>query len=58
VRLSAPSLESKEGVTFGGASVNAQGEWRPQVIEMAPSKSNRCDVHVPASSAVVVRLLG
>jgi len=26
VRLTSPSLDSKEGVTFGGATVTAQGE--------------------------------
>ena len=54
LRLAAPSLESKEAVTFGGASVTASGEWKPASIETLPTKGRNCIAHVPAGSAVVV----
>jgi len=56
VRLSAPSLESKSGVTLGGASVSPNGLWSPTLPE-AVSKSGRTpQVRVPAASAAMVTL--
>ena len=54
LRLIAPSLESKEGVTFGGSSVTATGQWKPALIETLPTKARNCVVHLPAASAVVL----
>jgi hypothetical protein len=56
VRLTAPSVESKSGLTFGGASVGANGEWVPQMSEKVRPRSGRFVVGVPAASAAVVQI--
>ena len=50
MRLAGPSLDSKTGVTFGGAAVDADGEWTEAKAE--PVTGN---VPVPPGSAVVIR---
>jgi hypothetical protein len=57
VRLSAPSLNSKTGVTIGGAAVEQDGQWRGRP-ENAPVIAGTCRVHVPAASAAIVKLEG
>jgi hypothetical protein len=54
LRLTAPSLVSRDGVRFGGAQVDAQGRWSPQSGERLRSDS----IALPAASAVVLRELG
>ena len=54
LRLTAPSLASKEGVTLGRANVSADGEWKPTSLEALATKNRECVVHVPAASAVIV----
>ena len=54
LRLSGPTLESKDGVTFGGSSVTVNGDWKARVLEPLESKGEVSGVHVPAASAVVV----
>lgn len=51
LRLSAPSMERKTDVTFGGTSVEPSGEWRAKQIE----KVHGGLLSVPRGSAVVVR---
>jgi hypothetical protein len=56
-RMSARSLDSRAGVTLGGAAVGQDGQWRGR------SESTRvihgvCRVHVPAASAAIVKLEG
>ncbi len=50
MRLTGPSLDSKTGLTFGGAAVAAGGEWTPGKAEPVAG-----DVSVPPGSAVVIR---
>jgi hypothetical protein len=57
LRLSAPSLDSKTGVTLGGAVVEQDGQWRGR-SENARVIDGTCRVHVPAASAAIVRLEG
>ncbi len=52
-RLLAPSSDSRSGVTFGGASVNADGRWTPTSAEHIHDAL----VTVPRMSAVVIRSL-
>jgi hypothetical protein len=54
-RLSASSLESKEGVTFAGAGVTARGEWKPRVVEQLGTSGGHCQIRVPAGSAAVIQ---
>jgi hypothetical protein len=51
LRLTAPSLTSKEGVHFGGAEIDAQGRWLPKGEERLESDL----VALPAASAAVLR---
>lgn len=55
LRLKAPSLQSKEGVTFGGSAVANDGTWRAQEIEVLHSREGHATVPVPAGSAAVLR---
>lgn len=56
LHLTAPSAESKTGITFGGASVDADGRWVPRLTESAALKSNRLVVTLPAASAAVIKI--
>ncbi len=53
MRLTGPSLDSKTGVTFGGAAVAVNGEWTPGRTEPVAG-----DVLVPPGNAVVIRSHG
>jgi hypothetical protein len=56
LRLSAPSLKSKTGVLFGGASVNPDGGWHPVRKEEAIVTEGKLRVGLPAASAAIVTL--
>jgi hypothetical protein len=51
LRLMAPTAESKDGVTFGGDSVDPEGRWKAN----APEHIRDGKVIVPKMSAVVLR---
>jgi len=55
LRLAAPSLDSKTGVTLGGAVVEQDGQWHGR-SEDARLIHGICWVHVPAASAAIVKL--
>ncbi|HEX7361172.1 MAG TPA: glycosyl hydrolase family 79 C-terminal domain-containing protein [Bryobacteraceae bacterium] len=56
LRLKAPSLQSKEGVRFGGSAVTTDGRWRAAgETEVFRSRGGRGAVHVPRGSAVVLK---
>ena len=54
LRLLSPSPDSKNGVTFGGASVDAEGKWMAKSREPIHGGS----VTIPRMSAVVLRSSG
>lgn len=56
LRLIAPSLQSKEGVTFAGSSVASGGEWQPHSEESLQSSGGRHTIRVPAGSAAILKL--
>jgi hypothetical protein len=56
VRLSGPSLESKSGVTLGGAGVSPDGLWKPTRLEEVGKTRRRLQILVPAASAAMVTL--
>ena len=56
LRLAAPSVESKTGITFGGAPVDTNGNWAPRGTESVALQSDRLTVELPASSAAVVQI--
>lgn len=54
LRLTAPSLESKSGVTLGGSPVSENGHWEPGRLEPVKMRQGCCDLQVPAGSAVIL----
>ncbi len=55
LRLTGPSLGSKEGVTLGGAAVDSKGNWQAKTTEkVSMLKEGGCRIHVGAGSAVIV----
>jgi len=56
VRLLGPTLESKSGVTLGGAGVSSAGLWKPTQIEEVSRTRDKWQVRVPAASAAIVTL--
>ena len=56
VRLSGSSLESKSGITLGGAAVSPAGIWKPIRIEKVSRTRRGLQVHVSAASAAMVSL--
>jgi Glycosyl hydrolase family 79 C-terminal beta domain len=55
LRLRGPSLESKEGVTFGGSAVDAGGRWSPTTTESLHVRGGRVAIRIPAGSAAVLK---
>jgi hypothetical protein len=56
VRLSGPSLESKSGITLGGASISASGLWKPSQMEGVNTTQRTLQIRLPAASAAIVTL--
>lgn len=56
LRLTAPSLESKPGVTFGGAAVQADGTWHAERGEEIRAANGSLVIRLPAASAAVVSM--
>ena len=54
LRLSAPSLESNSGVTFGGATVKSDGTWHADGEEKIRASDGRVSLRLSAASAAVV----
>lgn len=54
LRLSAPSLDSSSGVSFGGAVVKSDGTWRPDRGEKIQGSGGKVIVRLPAASAAVL----
>jgi hypothetical protein len=54
LRLSAPSLDSSSGVSFGGATVKSDGTWSPDWGEKIQSSDGKIIVRLPAASAAVL----
>jgi hypothetical protein len=55
-RLTAPSLESKDHVTFAGAEVSSTGEWAPAPPEKVILNNQTARLEVPHASASVLRM--
>ena len=56
VRLSGLRLDSKSGVTLGGASISPAGLWKPNLPEALSTSRRTLQVRVPAGSAAMVTL--
>jgi len=55
-RLKAPSMESKNQVTFAGAEVSANGKWKPKSPDKVTVDGGAAHLLVSHASAVVLRL--
>jgi hypothetical protein len=56
LRLTAPSLTSKDGVLLGGSAVSSSGQWSPGTPELLRVTSGEMEIDVPAASAALVQL--
>jgi len=54
--LKAPSVRSKDQVTFAGADVSPDGNWTPGTPEILAIKDHAVRLLVPPASAVLLRL--
>jgi hypothetical protein len=57
MRLKAPGLGSSTGVTLGGASVTASGQWNPLQPERLQVSAAGARIEIPAGSAALVTLM-
>lgn len=55
-RLEAPAIDSKLGITFGGAEVGDDGQVHTRGAERLQTHGSRLTVHVPGYSAALIRL--
>jgi hypothetical protein len=55
LRLTGRALASADGVTLGGATVAADGRWKPKEVEAVRVTGGTCEIRVPAVSAAIVR---
>jgi hypothetical protein len=56
LRLTAPSLSSKDGVLLGGSQVSMFGKWTPGATEPLRVRTGEMEIAVPAASAATVEL--
>jgi hypothetical protein len=54
LRMTAPSMSSTSGITFGGAAVAANGTWSPHTVEAVAVNGANSSIHLPPASAVVI----
>ena len=54
LRLAAPSLESKGGVTLGGSEIAADGQWTASRREQLVTRRGEWVISVPAASAALL----
>jgi len=56
MRLTAPSVDATEGVTFAGAAVNADGTWAPKTTEALTLTAGTASIILPPASAALLVL--
>jgi hypothetical protein len=54
LRLAGPALDSKTGITLGGAEVSADGKWMQAKEESVHVRNGAFEVHLPAASAAIL----
>jgi len=55
LRLTARGVESRDGVTLGGAAVSTDGTWVPAESTAIASKKGMVIVAIPKGSAILLR---
>ena len=58
MRLTAPSVDAKTGITLGGAGVASDGTWNPKPSEALAASNGNFQVDVPAASAALLVIGG
>ncbi len=56
IRLAAPSVTSKDGVTLAGSAVGQDGTWKPRPGEPVRCVKGRFEVPLPAASAALLTI--
>ncbi len=54
LRLAAPAVDVKDGITLGGAGVASDGTWNPKTDESVSAKAGEFEVDVPFASAALL----
>jgi hypothetical protein len=54
MRLTAPSVDAKTGITLGGAGVASDGTWNPKPLETITARDGSFHIDVPAASAALL----
>ncbi len=58
LRLSAPDVTSREGVTLGSETVGSDGDWRPSSGEQIRKTHGAFEIAMPRASAAVLTIAG
>jgi len=56
MRLVAPSLDSKSGVTLGGSTVSDHGTWKPVRLEEFSLTSRSPKLLLPRASGAILHI--
>jgi hypothetical protein len=56
LRLTAPAASATTDVTYGGATVNADGTWAPKTTEAVTLSAGNASVTLPPASAALLIL--
>jgi hypothetical protein len=56
LRLMAPAVDAKTGITLGGSEVTAAGVWKPWKREVTAVHEGQFPLELPAASAAIVQL--
>ncbi len=56
IRLLAPAIDAREGITLGGAQVTPAGRWRIAKTEKPAMRKGKLTVRLPAFSAAIVHV--
>jgi hypothetical protein len=56
IRLIAPAVDAKTGVTLGGAEVTTAGTWKPAKSEVVQVRKGQLGIDLPAASAAIVQI--
>jgi hypothetical protein len=56
IRLTAPSLSSKDGVLLGGSAVTSAGKWSPGRPQSIRVTAGELEIQIPAASASLLEL--
>jgi hypothetical protein len=56
IRLSGPAIDTKTGITLGGAEVTPAGTWKPAKPEVVQVRNGQIRIKLAAASAAIVQI--